>query len=398
MSPRAASRLRQGHVWVYRSEIIGENSSPRLLSPGALVHVENERGKFLGSMLYSSSSQIALRKLTGERLETERELLDLVRLRVRDALSYRERLLQSEGSNAARLIFSEADGLPGLIVDRYNDVLSLHSQTQAMDRAEIKQAIITELQAQLAPRGVAHIVERVEPHIRELEQLPAAENHLLWGERTSTQYVLNGVRFHYDALSGQKTGAFLDQRENYAAAEKYAHGKALDVFCYQGGFALHLARACAEVTALDSSRPALEVAEDNEKLNHGQNRPAIEWIEANAFDFLKDYSAAGQQYDTIILDPPAFAKSKRHLETALRGYKELNLRAVKMLRPGGVLVTCSCSYHVSEQDFIQMLTAAAVDAGSALRLLEIRTQSKDHPIVLGIPETHYLKCMICTVR
>jgi 23S rRNA (cytosine1962-C5)-methyltransferase len=385
-------------VWVYRSEIIGENSSPRLLSPGALVHVENERGKFLGSMLYSSSSQIALRKLTGERLETERELLDLVRLRVRDALSYRERLLQSEGSNAARLIFSEADGLPGLIVDRYNDVLSLHSQTQAMDRAEIKQAIITELQAQLAPRGVAHIVERVEPHIRELEQLPAAENHLLWGERTSTQYVLNGVRFHYDALSGQKTGAFLDQRENYAAAEKYAHGKALDVFCYQGGFALHLARACAEVTALDSSRPALEVAEDNEKLNHGQNRPAIEWIEANAFDFLKDYSAAGQQYDTIILDPPAFAKSKRHLETALRGYKELNLRAVKMLRPGGVLVTCSCSYHVSEQDFIQMLTAAAVDAGSALRLLEIRTQSKDHPIVLGIPETHYLKCMICTVR
>lgn len=385
-------------MWVYRSEIIGENSSPRLLSPGALVHVENERGKFLGSMLYSSSSQIALRKLTGERLETERELLDLVRLRVRDALSYRERLLQSEGSNAARLIFSEADGLPGLIVDRYNDVLSLHSQTQAMDRAEIKQAIITELQAQLAPRGVAHIVERVEPHIRELEQLPAAENHLLWGERTSTQYVLNGVRFHYDALSGQKTGAFLDQRENYAAAEKYAHGKALDVFCYQGGFALHLARACAEVTALDSSRPALEVAEDNEKLNHGQNRPAIEWIEANAFDFLKDYSAAGQQYDTIILDPPAFAKSKRHLETALRGYKELNLRAVKMLRPGGVLVTCSCSYHVSEQDFIQMLTAAAVDAGSALRLLEIRTQSKDHPIVLGIPETHYLKCMICTVR
>jgi 23S rRNA (cytosine1962-C5)-methyltransferase len=385
-------------VWVYRSEILGENSTPLLLSPGALVHVENERGKFLGSMLYSSSSQIALRKLTGEHLETERELLDLVRQRVRDALSYRERLLQDDGSNAARLIFSEADGLPGLIVDRYNDVVSLYGQTQAMDRPEIKQAIVTELQAQLAPSGVANIVERVEPHIRELEQLPPAENHLLWGEKTSTQYVLHGVRFHYDALSGQKTGAFLDQRENYAAAEKYAHGKALDVFCYQGGFALHLTRACSEVTALDSSRPALEVAEENEKLNHGQSRPAIEWIEANAFDFLKDYSAAGQQYDTIILDPPAFAKSKRNLETALRGYKELNLRAVKMLRPGGVLVTCSCSYHVSEQDFIQMLTAAAVDAGRALSLLEIRAQSKDHPIVLGIPETHYLKCLICTVR
>jgi len=384
-------------VWVYRSEIIAENSTP--LPPGALVHVENERGKFLGTMLYSSSSQIALRKLTGERLETEQELLDLLRQRVRDALSYREQLLREEGSsNAARLIFSEADNLPGLIVDRYNDVLSLYSQTQAMDRPEIKQAIVTELQAELAPSGVAHIVERVEPHIRELEQLPPSENHLLWGEKTSTQYVLNGVRFHYDALSGQKTGAFLDQRENYAAAEKYAHGKALDVFCYQGGFALHLARACSEVTALDSSRPALEVAEENEKLNHGQSRPAIEWIEANAFDFLKDYSAAGRQYDTIILDPPAFAKTKRNLETALRGYKELNLRAVKMLRPGGVLVTCSCSYHVSEQDFTQMLTAAAVDAGRALRLLEIRTQSKDHPIVLGIPETHYLKCLICTVR
>jgi len=385
-------------VWVYRSEIIAGNSTPLLLSPGALAHVEDERGKFLGTMLYSSSSQIALRKLTGERLETQQELLDLLRQRVRDALSYREQFLQEEGSNAARLIFSEADGVPGLIVDRYNDVVSLYSQTQAMDRPEIKQAVVTELRAQLAPSGVAHIVERVEPHIRELEQLPPAENHLLWGEKTSTQYVLNGVRFHYDALSGQKTGAFLDQRENYAAAEKYAHGKALDAFCYQGGFALHLARACSEVTALDSSRPALEVAEENEKLNRGQGQPAIEWIEANAFDFLKDYSAAGQQYDTIILDPPAFAKSKRNLETALRGYKELNLRAVKMLRPGGALVTCSCSYHVSEQDFTQMLTAAAVDAGRALRLLEIRTQSKDHPIVLGIPETHYLKCLICMVR
>jgi len=362
-----------------------------------MVHVEDERGKFLGSMLYSSSSQIALRKLTGERLASQQELLDLLQQRVRDALGYRARLLREEESNAVRLIFSEADGLPGLIVDRYNDIVSLYSQTQALDRPEIKQAVVKELQVQLATSGVAHIVERVEPHIRELEQLPPAENHLLWGEKTSTQYVLNGVRFHYDALSGQKTGAFLDQRENYAAAEKYAHGKALDVFCYQGGFALHLARACAEVTALDSSRPALEVAEENEKLNHGQSRPPIEWIEANAFDFLKDYSVAGKQYDTVVLDPPAFAKSKRNLETALRGYKELNLRAVKMLRPGGVLVTCSCSYHVNEQDFLQMLTAAAVDAGRALRLLEIRTQSKDHPIVLGIPETHYLKCLICTV-
>src|SRR5262249_32609924 len=208
------------------------------------------------------------------------------------------------------------------IVDRYHDIVSLHAQTQAMDRAEIKHAVVAELEAQLAASGVAHIVERVEPHIRELEQLPPAENHLLWGTKTATEYVLNGIRFRHDALIGQKPGAFLDQRENYAAAERYARGKALDVFCYQGGFAFHLARACDQVTALDSSRPALEVAEENEKLNESPGRPAIEWIEANAFDLLKDYSARGEQYDTIVLDPPAFAKSKRNLEAALGGYKE----------------------------------------------------------------------------
>jgi 23S rRNA (cytosine1962-C5)-methyltransferase len=301
-------------VWVYRSEIISENAT----QPGALVHIEDERGKFLGTALYSSSSQIALRKLTGERLQNQQQLLELLCQRVRNALAYRQWLLQAKDTNAARLIFSEADGLPGIIADRYNDILSLHCQTQATDQLEIKQAIVAELQSQLASNGVAHIVERVEPHIRELEQLPPAENHLLHGEKTSTQYALNGVRFHYDALSGQKTGAFLDQRENYAAAGKYAHGKALDAFCYQGGFALHLARACTEVTALDTSRPALEVAEENEKLNHIESQPEIEWIEANAFDLLKDYSSSGKQYDTIVLDPPAFAKSKRNLETALR--------------------------------------------------------------------------------
>ena len=228
----------------------------------------------------------------------------------------------------------------------------------------------------------------------ELEQLPPAENHLLWGEKTSTQYELNGMHFHYNALSGQKSGAFLDQRENYAAAERYAHGTALDVFCYQGGFALHLTRVCSAVTALDSSRPALEVAEENEKLNQGLGRPQIEWIEANTFDLLRDYAAKGEQYDTIILDPPAFAKSKRNLDTALRGYKELNLRALKMLRPGGILVTCSCSYHVSDHDFLEMLASAAADSFQQPRILEHRGQAKDHPTVLGVPETRYLKCFI----
>jgi 23S rRNA (cytosine1962-C5)-methyltransferase len=204
---------------------------------------------------------------------------------------------------------------------------------------------------------------------------------------------MNGIRFHFDGLAGQKTGAFLDQRENYAAAERFAHGEALDVFCYQGGFALHLARKCARVTGVDSSRPALEVAEQNSLLNGRE----IDWIEANAFDLLKDYAAAGRQYDTIVLDPPAFAKSKRDLDPALRGYKELNLRALKMLRPGGILVTCSCSYHVDEATFSEMLTSAALDSHRTLRILEKRGQAKDHPVLPTIPETSYLKATICYV-
>jgi 23S rRNA (cytosine1962-C5)-methyltransferase len=209
---------------------------------------------------------------------------------------------------------------------------------------------------------------------------------------------MNGVEFHYDALAGQKTGSFLDQRENYSAAAQYAHGDALDVFCYQGGFALHLAPRCSHVAAVDSSRPALEVADQNAALNQALfPGKEIEWIEANAFDLLKDYSTAGEQYDTIVLDPPAFAKSRRDLDAALRGYKELNLRALKMLRPGGILVTCSCSYHVGQQDFLAMLASAAVDAHRTLRLVEVRGQSKDHPVLLNIPETSYLKCIIACV-
>jgi 23S rRNA (cytosine1962-C5)-methyltransferase len=204
---------------------------------------------------------------------------------------------------------------------------------------------------------------------------------------------MNGVRFHFDIREGQKTGAFLDQRENHEAAAAYAHGEVLDVFCYQGAFALHLAKNCPRVTAVDSSRPALEVADKNALLNQRE----IEWIEANAFDLLKDYSTAGRQYDTIVLDPPAFAKSRKNLETALRGYKELNLRALKMLRPGGLLVTCSCSYHVSEQEFLEVVADAARDARRTLRILERRGQAKDHPILLNVPETSYLKCGIMSV-
>jgi 23S rRNA (cytosine1962-C5)-methyltransferase len=317
----------------------------------------------------------------------------LLRQRIAEAIAYRDGIVRD--TNAYRIVFSEADFLPGLIVDRYHDILSMQILTQAMDAEIVRQTLTSELTNRLHP---ASIVERVDPRVRQLEDLPPRASGLVLGENASTIFTMNGVQFHFDALEGQKTGAFLDQRENYAAAAQYARGEALDVFCYQGGFALHLAPRCAHVTGIDSSRPALEVADQNAALNrHDQNQPEIEWIEANAFDLLKDYSASGQRYDTIVLDPPAFAKSKHDLDAALRGYKELNLRALKMLRPGGLLVTCSCSYHVSQADFLETVAGAARDAHRTLRLVEVRGQAKDHPILLNVPETGYLKCLIAIV-
>jgi 23S rRNA (cytosine1962-C5)-methyltransferase len=381
VSERGAARLKDGHVWVYRSDVVGADSTP----PGPVVSVIDQRSKFLGTALYSSSSQIALRLLAHEPVA---DFPTLLRQRITAAIAYREPLVHD--TNACRLIFSEADFLPGLIVDRYNDILSLQILTQAMDAEVVRQTTLSELSERLKP---ASVVERVEPRVRQLEDLPPRSSGLIVGEKASTTFTMNGVQFHFDALEGQKTGAFLDQRENYAAAAQYARGDALDVFCYQGGFALHLASRCAHVTGVDSSRPALEIADRNAALNHRE----IEWIEANAFDLLKDYSASGQRYDTVVLDPPAFAKTKRDLAAAMRGYKELNLRAVKMLRPGGTLVTCSCSYHVSQADFLEMLAEAALDAKRILRLVEVRRQARDHPILLNVPETSYLKCVIATV-
>ena len=350
------------------------------------MSVTGPGGKPLGTALYSSSSQIALRLLSTHPVQ---DFPGLLRQRIAEAIQYREQIVKD--SDACRLVFSEADLLPGLIVDRYNDILSLQILTQAMDADPARQTIILELLARLNP---ASIVERTELKVRELEQLAPRDVGLLYGEKTSTLITMNGVRFHYFASGGQKTGAFLDQRENYAAAREYARGEALDVFCYQGGFALHLAQTCQRVTGIDSSRPALEVADQNAALNGRE----IEWLEANAFDLLRDYASAGLQYDAIILDPPAFGKSKKTLDSALRGYKELNLRALKMLRPGGILVTCSCSYHVSQTDFLQMLAQAGVDAQRRLRVLEIRGQAKDHPVVPSISETSYLKAVFVRVN
>jgi 23S rRNA (cytosine1962-C5)-methyltransferase len=381
ISARGAARLKGGHVWVYRSDIVAAEGVP----PGAVVAVRDERGQVLGSALYSSSSQIAIRSISHEAVT---DFAALLRQRIRDAIAYRERIVRD--SNAYRVIFSEGDFLPGLIVDRYDDILSMQILTQAMDAEPVREAVISELTERLQP---AAMVERVDARVRQLEELAPRESGLVSGVKGATIFTMNGVRFHFDALEGQKTGAFLDQRENYAAAAQYAHGEALDVFCYQGGFALHVAARCSRVSGVDSSRPALEVADRNAALNGRE----IEWIEANAFDLLKDYASSGQRYDTIVLDPPAFAKSKRDLDAAMRGYKELNLRALKMLRPAGILVSCSCSYHVSQADFLEMLADAVRDAHRVLRLVEVRGQAKDHPILLNVPETAYLKCVIASV-
>ena len=380
VSRRGAQRLKDGHVWVYRSDVLSADE----IGPGALVEIADERGTVLGTASYSTASQIAIRLLSREPID---DIEGLFRRRLQDAFAYRKLVVRD--TDAYRLVFSEADYLPGLIIDKYNDVLSFQVLTQAMDAEPVRRILLSEL-SMLNP---AAIIERVEPRIRQLEQLPVRTSGLLQGEKTSTVFTMNGVKFHFDALEGQKTGAFLDQRENYAAATQYARGEALDVFCYQGGFALHLAERCSSVTGVDSSRPALEMADRNGKLNGRE----IEWIEGNAFDLLHDYAAAGRQYDVIVLDPPAFAKTKKSLPTALRGYKELNLRALKMLRPGGFLVSCSCSYHVSQGKFLEVIRAAGQDVHKNLRLLENRGPAKDHPNLLNVPETAYLKCAIINV-
>jgi 23S rRNA (cytosine1962-C5)-methyltransferase len=382
LSPRGVARLKGGHPWVYRSDIAVADD----VQPGAVVRVTDPRGRFFGTALYSSASQIAIRMISRDAVA---DLPALVAERIRAAIAYRRQFVSD--TDAFRVVFSEADFLPGLIVDKYNDVVSVQILTQAMDAEPVRGAVLETLVLELKPEG---ILERVDPRIRELEQLPARTTGLLWGQKSSTVVSMNDtVRFHYEGLEGQKTGAFLDQRENYGAAARYAHGDALDVFCYQGGFALHLAPKCSSVTGVDSSRPALEMADRNAALNGRK----IEWVEGNAFDLLRDYASAGRQYDTIILDPPAFAKTRRDLGKALGGYKELNLRALKMLRPGGVLVTCSCSFHVSAAEFLEVVGDAARDAHRSLRLIECRGQAKDHPVLLNVPETSYLKCLILLV-
>ncbi|HLJ77082.1 MAG TPA: class I SAM-dependent rRNA methyltransferase [Acidobacteriaceae bacterium] len=393
VSRRAADRLRAGHVWVYRSDVEEWPGDPESLA-ASLLPVTDRRGSLLGTALYSPASEIALRLVTRDLLRDEAEWLSLLRSRLHASMARRAPLLNAE-NDACRLVFSEADELPGITADQYAGLIIVQLRHKALDNDSVRSALTESLREDLDPLA---IIEREDPRIRELEQLSVPPSATLYARDaepvTNTIFRINGLRFHFDAASGQKTGAFLDQRENYAAAASYASGEALDVCTYQGGFALHLARTCSRVTGIDVSRAALEVAERNLDENRDALRAEVDWVEADAFDLLRDWSDAGTAYDTIVLDPPAFAKTKRAVEGALRGYRELNLRALKMLRPGGRLITCSCSHHVSLAEFMDTIRAAAGDARRRVRLLEVRGAAADHPVVLNIPETEYLKCVI----
>ena len=363
----------------------------------------DHRGLLLGTALYSPSSQIALRLVSREAID-EAEWLRLLAERLRKAIARRKPLLDTE-NDACRLCFSEADELPGVVVDKYAGLVILQLLAKGLDSADVRQTCVRVLREELAP---AAILERPDPRMRELEELAAPQPEPLYVKKASapaaaTQFHLNGLVFHFDANAGQKTGAFLDQRTNYAAAREWAQklgaaDRALDVCCYQGGFALHLAQVCRQVTGIDASRASLEVAERNLESNRARVAAQVDWVEADAFQILRDWSDAGERFDAIVLDPPAFAKTKRAVEGALRGYKELNLRALKMLRPGGLLVTCSCSHHVGWEELEGAVASAAADASRRVRLLERRGAAPDHPVVLNLPETEYLKCLVLEVE
>jgi 23S rRNA (cytosine1962-C5)-methyltransferase len=375
-----ADRVAAGHPWIYRSDLMGTPEA----APGSVVRVLDGRNVRLGCAHYSSRSLIALRLLPFETQNTDTGFL---RRLIRRAQEHRERVVAD--TDAYRVVHAEADLLPGLIVDRYGAWLVVQTLSQGMDGAQ--PSLLEALQELFTPRG---ILERNDVSTREREGLEERKG-VLAGEAPEGLFVtMNGVRFEADLLEGQKTGLFLDQRENYAAAAEYARGKALDCFTYNGGFALHLARKCESVTAVDSSEAALAGVGRNARLNELRN---VETRKAQVFDLLTEHAMGRRTFDTIVLDPPAFAKSRKHVEAAARAYKEINLKALKLLERDGVLVTCSCSHHFSEADLLGAVAAAALDCGKRLRVIERKTQGRDHPIALTIPETHYLKCLILQV-
>ena len=380
LSRRGVERLRSGHVWVYRSDL----RAPAELKGGEVVSLVDERGWFLGKAFYGKQSQISVRLLTREEEPVDdaffaRRLAQAKALR--DAASP-----DPDRRRAARVAHGEADLLPGLVVDRYANCLVMQTLIEATDaRRELFASLLQEL---WQPRA---IVERNDVKVRAHEGLPQRKGMLRGGEPGPVEFLEGEVRLVADLLEGQKTGAFLDQAENRIEAGRYARGRALDCFTYGGAFALQLARGAESVVAVDISERAAEEGRRSAALNGVAN---VTFRVANAFDLLRDEAEEGRVYETIVLDPPAFAKTRASVPAALRGYKEINLRAFHLLPPGGVLITASCSFHIDEAAFEQTVLSAATDAGRSVQVVERRGAAKDHPTLLGVPETRYLKCLI----
>lgn len=379
ITQRGVERIRLGHLWIYRSDVRSAQAEP-----GAVVRLTDERGRYQGRAFYSDKSQIAVRLLTREDRPADRSFFSE---RLQQAIAYRRQIV--EDSDAFRVVYSEGDLLPSLIVDRYGDYLVVQTLSQGTECH--KQMLVEILVDLLAPKGV---VERNDPKVRLLEGLDQRVGVVYGAVPADVCVKENGVAFAYDLPKGQKTGSFLDQRENHAAAHAYAGGDVLDCFSYQGGFALTVADRCDHVEGVEMAHTAIEAARRNQALNSIQN---VSFREGNTFDVLKEYEEVGRRFRMVILDPPAFAKNRDSLPAAQRGYKEINLRALKLLEPGGYLVTCSCSYHITEPLFLQIVAEAANDSKRNVVVVERRTQAKDHPILLTLPETHYLKCLIVKV-
>ncbi|HEX8459624.1 MAG TPA: class I SAM-dependent rRNA methyltransferase [Pyrinomonadaceae bacterium] len=377
VSRKGAERARAGHLWIYRSDLLDTGDT----QAGATVHVRDERGRYVGGALYSDRSQIALRLLTWRE-----ETIDAEWWRARLAAAIARRAGLEREADAFRLVYAEGDALPSLIVDRYADVLVLQTLSQGTEA--VKELLVELLVELLDPRAV---VERNDVRVRALEGLPLHTGVLHGEAPTEMDVVQHGTRFRIAPLGGQKTGAFLDQRENHLAARRLAGGRALDCFTFNGAFALQMAGVCESVVGLDISAEAVAASRRNAELNNLRN---VEFREANVFDALREMQEAGERFDTIVLDPPAFAKNRQSVRAAARGYKEINLRALKLLNPGGLLITCTCSYHMTEPQFQEVVAEAAADARRRLQIVEKRIQSSDHPVLVGVPETLYLKCLI----
>ena len=376
VSPRGEERIRNGHFWVYRAEVGGGQAEA-----GAVVRVVGPGGRFLARAFFSDRSQITLRILTKHDVPVDRGFW---RARLEQAASFRGRL--DIDANAYRLVHGEGDLIPSLVVDRYGDYLVVQALSQGTDRLLPE---ITSLLVDLeGPKG---ILARNDPRVRLLEGLEQSVT-VLHGTIPETVAVREGkIEYDVDLTHGQKTGAFLDQRENRQAAAQYVGGRVLDCFSYAGGFALQLASHVDELTALDISEDATAMLARNAARNGLSN---VQVRTTNVFDELRTLDRMGEKFDAIVLDPPAFAKSKAAIPKALSGYKEINLRALKLLKPGGFLTTCSCSYHVNESAFAEIVFDAALDARVDVSVVEKRMQGRDHPVVLGMPETYYLKCFI----